>query len=80
MDVFNEEIDSYVFDHRTISPPTAINLEPNLDQNNEPKVARPKEGRQNVQVARRTPPYRPCMVAHGFAWRSFTPPYPKGGA
>ena len=27
-----------------------------------------------------TPPYRLYIVAHGFAWRLFTPPYPKGGA
>jgi hypothetical protein len=26
------------------------------------------------------PPYRPCIVSHGFAYRTFTPPYSKGGA
>jgi hypothetical protein len=38
------------------------------------------EGGKAQQVARRIPPYRPSIVAHGFAWRPFTPPYPKGGA
>jgi hypothetical protein len=40
----------------------------------------PCEGGKHMQVARRTPPYRPYIVAHGFAWRPFTPPYPTGGA
>ena len=35
---------------------------------------------KSTQVGRRTPPYRPHIVAHGFTWRPFTPPYPKGGA
>ena len=35
---------------------------------------------KSTQVGRRTPPYRPYIAAHGFAWRPFTPPYPKGGA
>jgi hypothetical protein len=38
------------------------------------------EGGNALQVARRTPPYRPCVAAHCSAWRPFTPPYPKGGA
>jgi hypothetical protein len=33
-----------------------------------------------MEVARRTPPYGLHIVAHGFALRPFTPPYPKGGA
>jgi hypothetical protein len=42
--------------------------------------AQPLGGRKALQVARATPPYRPYIVAHGFAWRPFTPPYLKGGA
>ena len=44
------------------------------------QLARPWEGEKHMEVARRTPPYRPCIALHSFAWRPFTPPYPKGGA
>jgi hypothetical protein len=41
----------------------------------------PTVGRANSPiVARSTPPYGPYIAAHWCAWRTFTPPYPKGGA
>jgi hypothetical protein len=63
----NEEIDSYGQDWlgRTRSLGNRPNLEPT--RNNEPATRPIYEGRQNVQGARLTPPYRPCIAHHGFA-------------
>jgi hypothetical protein len=69
--LLNEEIDSYGWDKRTISPPTAINLEPR--RNNDPELARPM-GRAAERTSRTANPT--LLPVHCASWLRMATVYP----